>query len=87
MRRVRIDGGNIEADSGHDDRVIAAALAVYAWAEYRLPELRAKKWTYAYSAEVEKKGGEDPMDGLLAKFMKLNKIAVKDGIDNDVRTA
>jgi Terminase RNaseH-like domain len=77
-RRLRNDGGNIEASTGHDDRAIAAALAVYAWAEWRIPELKAKGWTYDHAMSVEKHGGEDPVNGLVRKFLALQKIQVKD---------
>lgn len=87
MRRIRIDGGSIEADSGHDDRVIAAALAVYAWGEWRLPELRAQGWTYERAQAIERQGGEAPVDGLVRKFLQAQKISVKDNVENDVRTA
>ena len=85
-RRLKVDGGNIEADSGHDDRAIAAALAVYAWAEWRMGELKAKGWTYEHAMTVEKQGGEDAIDGLLRRFFAEKKITVKDKLEMDVRT-
>lgn len=87
MRRIRIDGGSIEAESGHDDRVIAAALAVYAWGEWRLPELRAQGWTYERAKAIEVQGAPDPVDGLVRRFLQTQKIHVKDAIENDVRVA
>lgn len=87
MRRIRIDGGSIEAESGHDDRFIAAALAVYAWGEWRLPELRAQQWTYDRAKAIETQGGEEPVDGLVRRWLQTQKIQIKDVMDNDVRTA
>jgi hypothetical protein len=87
MRRIRIDGGSIEAESGHDDRVVAGALAVYAWGEWRLPELRAAGWTYDRAQAIERQGGEEPMDGLVRRWMQTQKIQVKDVVEMDVRTA
>lgn len=81
MRRIRVDGGSIEADTGKDDRVIAAALAVYAWSEWRLPELRSKGLTWERSQTIEKQGGEQAADGLVRRFMQIKKIEIKDRAD------
>lgn len=76
-RRLKIDGGNIEADTGHDDRAIAAALAVIAWSQWIQHTLKRQGHTYAHSMNIEKKGGEDPMNGLVRRFMLSKNIQVR----------
>ena len=63
---------------------VASALAVYAWCEWRMPELKAAQWSYERAKLVEHAGGEDPADSLIRRFMALKRISVK---DIDVRTA
>lgn len=80
MRKLVIsDTENIEAAENYDDsRPTAAALAVNAWVKWALPKLRNDRWTYAHAMEVERMGGEDPVSGLLNRFMQMKKIAVRD---------
>ena len=83
MRKIVIsETENIEASGAyHDDKVVAAALAVYAWAEWLVPKLRAQQFTLVRSERIEKNGGEDPMNALLRRFMKERKIAVRDDLE------
>lgn len=77
-RLLRVDGGSIEAASGHDDRAIADALAVYAWAEWRMRELKSKNWTHDRSRQIERDGGEEPMGRLMRNFMDKKKITMRE---------
>lgn len=81
MRTMERDKDNplsIEASgSNHDDRVIAGALSYYAWWEWRRGELQAQGMTYARAQQIDAQGGEDPMDGLLRRFLKDKKIIVR----------
>lgn len=80
-RKITIDGGTIQASGrGKDDRVVAAALAAYAWAEWRRPELKAQGHTYEYAQTVEEKGGEDQVTALWRRFLKDMKIKMPDEI-------
>lgn len=78
-RKINIDGGSIGAyGRGKDDRVIAAALANYAWVEWRQPELKSKGHTFDYAQVLEEKGGEDQVSVLWRRFLKDMKIKMPD---------
>ena len=89
MRKIVItDTENIEAQGAyHDDKPVAAALAVYAWAEWLVPKLRASRFTLEHAKEIERHGGEDPVNGLMRKFMAERRIIVKDDLELDIRRA
>lgn len=80
MRKLVVTSGeSIEATSNYDDsRPVAAALALYAWAEWLVVKLRQDQFTKAHSELIERQGGEAPVDGLLRRFMQANKITVRD---------
>lgn len=89
MRKIVIsDTENIEASGAyHDDKPVAAALGVYAWAEWLVPKLRGQHFTFAHAQEIEKNGGEDAVNGLLRKFMAQRKIVVRDDTAMDITRA
>lgn len=76
---VVADTEAVEATSNYDDsRPVAAALAVYAWAEWLERRLILENFTRARALEIEKQGGEPAVDGLLRRFMQANRITVHD---------
>lgn len=73
------EGGGIAASGRNkDDKVIAAALATYAWAEWVKPQMSAQGHTYEYVKMIEEKGGEDIVSNLFRRFLKEQKIKVHD---------
>lgn len=75
------ESGGIAASGRHkDDKVIASALATYAWAEWVAPQMKASGHTYDYVKLVEEKGGEDPVQNLFRRWLKEMKIKVRDDI-------
>ena len=83
MRKIVIsETENVEASGAyHDDKPVAAALAIYAWAEWLVPKLRAQQFTLVRATQIEKNGGEDPMNTLLRRFMQEKKIVVRDDME------
>lgn len=77
MRKIVIDEGHIGAPPGrHDDRVFAAGLAFWAWDERVRPQLLAEGRTLENERRTEETGGIDPVQGLVAKFLKDAQINV-----------
>lgn len=80
MRRTVIEGGSIEASGrGKDDRVMAAALASWAWEQWVRPGMKANGRTY----EEEQKRfatGQDRNIGraIMSQFLEQKKIKVRD---------
>lgn len=80
MRKLIVaDTENIEAQENYsDNRPYAAALAVYAWSKWLQKKYTLDHWTYERAQTVERQGGENPMDGILQRFMDQRKITVRD---------
>ena len=80
MRKLVVTTGEaVEATTNFDDsRPVAAALAIYAWTEWLERRLVLENFTLARARDIEKQGGEPPMDGLLRRFMQANRITVHD---------
>lgn len=77
MRRIVNDEGHIAAEGSHkDDRVVAAALAYEAYRSWMWQRLRNMNMTYAYSDQIERQGGEMPIDRHVMNFLKKQGIAV-----------
>lgn len=74
------EGGGINASGRNkDDKIMAAALASYAWTEWVMPQMKANGHTYDYVQVIEQKGGEDMVSVLFKKFLKDMKIKVPQG--------
>ena len=71
-------GGIAASGRNKDDKVIAAALAGYAWAEWVAPQMKAQGHTYEYVKLIEEKGGEDIVSNMFRRFLKEMKIKVPD---------
>jgi len=79
MRGVVLEEGSVEATGRRkDDRPVAAALMFWAWEKWVQPKLIAEGLTWERSQQIEKQGGEDPVDGLVRRFMQARGIRVKD---------
>jgi hypothetical protein len=77
MRTLVNNDGSIAADGGkNDDRVMTAALAHECWRKWLWQKLRGEGLTRAYSAEVEARGGEQPIDRLVINYLKKANIQV-----------
>jgi len=77
MRTLVNNDGSIAADGGkNDDRVMTAALAHECWRKWLWQKLRGEGLTRAYSAEVEHRGGEQPIDRLISNYLKRANIEV-----------
>ena len=79
QRTVIADTENIEPSGDvHEDKVVAAALAIYAWSQWLMRPLLVQHFTYERAQKIEQQGGEDAMDGLLRRFYAQRKITVRD---------
>lgn len=76
MRRLANEDGHIEASEGHDDHVMAAALAYETWQKWLAPKLRSLHMTRARAAEIEVKGGDKPITQLMINYLKRSNITV-----------
>lgn len=77
MRTLVNSDGSIEADGGkNDDRVMAAAMAYECWRKWLWARLRGEHLTRARSAEIEARGGEQPIDRLVVNYLKTANIQV-----------
>lgn len=84
MQSLVIKEGNIEASGRkHDDRVVAAGLACWAWKKWIERECRVRGLTYAKSLEIEKNGGEDRVDALVQRFMREKNISLHDTLEKE----
>jgi hypothetical protein len=77
MRRIVNDEGQIGGEGrSKDDRVMAAALAYQGYNLYALPMLKAMGLTLARSAEIDQRGGTEPVDRLIVNFLRKQNIKV-----------
>jgi hypothetical protein len=80
MRRIVNDEGHIGGEGrSKDDRVMGAALAYQGWGMYAQPKLRAMGLTMAKSATIDANGGNEPVDRLIANYLKRVNIGVPVG--------
>ena len=77
MRRIVNDAGHIGAEGrSKDDRVIGAMLAYQAWNTWVQPRVRAIGMSLAKSADIEEKGGTEPMDRVITSYLKRMNISL-----------
>ena len=77
MRRIVNDDGHIGGEGrAKDDRVMAAALAYQGWNNWCQPRMRAMNMTLARANEVDQRGGTEPVDRLIANYLKKVNISV-----------
>jgi hypothetical protein len=77
MRRIVNDEGHIGAEGrAKDDRVMGAALAYQGWNMWVQPRLKAMNLTLARSAEIDERGGTQPVDRLIGNYLKRMNISV-----------
>src|SRR6266849_2932483 len=77
MRTLVNQDGAVAADGGkNDDRVMAAAMAHECWRKWLWSKLRGEGLTRAYSASVEERGGELPVDRVISNYLKRCNIEV-----------
>ena len=80
MRRIVNDEGHIGGEGrSKDDRVMGAALAYQGFGMYAQPKLRAMGLTMAQSASIDARGGTEPVDRLIANYLKRVNIGVPAG--------
>lgn len=75
---IETDGYIGAPSSKNDDRVFGAALSYYGWDMNVRPALAAQRLTKAAVLDIEKRGGADPVQGLITRFLKDANIMVKD---------
>jgi len=69
------DEGHIAAEGrAKDDRVMAAALAYQGWNTWAQPRLRAIGLTRAKAADIDERGGVEPVDRMIQNYMKRMNI-------------
>jgi hypothetical protein len=77
LKTLKNEDGSIEAEGGkNDDRVMAAALAHEMWRRWMWARLRGERLTRARSAEIEHRGGEQPIDRVVINYLKTCNIQV-----------
>jgi hypothetical protein len=76
-RRIINEDGDIRAEgSENDDRVIAAALALEGYRLRIVSRLKASGMTFARAQEIERMGGEAPIDRVVINYMRRMSITV-----------
>ena len=77
MRRIVNDEGYIGAEGrAKDDRVMGAALAYQGWNMWVQPRVKAQGLSVQKSAELEERGGTDPMERVISNYLKRVNIKV-----------
>ena len=77
MRRIVNDEGHIGGEGrAKDDRVMAAALAYQGWNIYAQPRVKALGLSMQRSAEIDQRGGTEPVDRLIVNFLRKQNISV-----------
>ena len=80
MRRIINDEGHIGGEGrSKDDRVMGAALAYQAWNMWVQPRCKAMNLTMARGAEIDERGGTEPVDRLIVNYLKRVNIGVPAG--------
>jgi hypothetical protein len=77
MRRIVNDEGTIGGQGrAKDDRVMGAALAYQGWNMWAQPKLKAMGMTMKAAAEIDQRGGTEPVDRLVVNYLKRMNIGV-----------
>ena len=77
MRRIVNDDGHIGGEGrSKDDRVVAGALAYQAWQMWVQPKMQALNLTRARAAEIDERGGTEPVDRLIVNYLRRQNINV-----------
>jgi hypothetical protein len=77
MRRIVNDEGYIGGEGrAKDDRVMAAAMAYQGYNMFAQPLLKAMGLTRARAAEIDERGGTEPVDRLIVNFLRKQNIKV-----------
>jgi hypothetical protein len=80
MRRIINDEGHIGGEGrSKDDRVMGAVLAHQAWNSWVQPRCKAMDLTMARGAEIDERGGSEPVDRLIVNYLKRVNISVPTG--------
>jgi hypothetical protein len=80
MRHVVNDEGHIGGEGrSKDDRVMGMALAYQGWNLYAQPKCNAMGLTMARAAEIDERGGTEPVDRLIVNYLKKQRITVPAG--------
>ncbi len=80
MRRIVNDEGQIGGQGrAKDDRVIGAALAYQGFNLWCQPKLKSMGLSMARAAEVDARGGTEPVDRLIVNYLKRVNISVPTG--------
>ena len=80
MRRIINDEGHIGGEGrSKDDRVMGAAMAYQAWNMWAQPRVKSMGLTMARAAEVDERGGTEPVDRLVHNYLKRVNITVPTG--------
>lgn len=77
MRRIVNDEGHIGGEGrAKDDRVMGAALAYQGWNMWVQPRVKAQGLSVQRSAQIEERGGTDPIDRTITNYLKRMNITV-----------
>lgn len=77
MRRLVNNDGSIAADGGgNDDRAVTAAMAHECWRKWLQPMLIGMRLTREKALEVDRRGGDQPIDRLVSNYLKRSNIVV-----------
>jgi hypothetical protein len=80
MRHIINDEGHIGGEGrAKDDRVMGAGLAYQGWNLYVQPRCAALGLTMARAAEIDERGGTEPVDRLIVNYLKRVNIGVPAG--------
>jgi hypothetical protein len=76
MRRLVNNDGSISADGGgNDDRAVTAAMAHECWRKWLQPMLIGMRMTREKALEIDRRGGDQPIDRLVSNYLKRMSIA------------
>lgn len=77
MRRLVNKEGSIEAEGGgNDDRAVTAAMAYECWRKWLQPMLIGLRMTRERALEIDKRGGDQPIDKLISNYLRRSNITV-----------
>lgn len=77
MRRLVNNDGSIAADGGgNDDRAVTASMAHECWRKWLQPMLIGMRMTRERAMEIDRHGGDQPIDRLVSNFLKKQNIKV-----------
>ncbi len=77
MRRLVNNEGSISADGGgNDDRAVTAAMAHECWRKWLQPMLIGMRMTREKAMEIDRRGGDQPIDLLVLNYLRKSNILV-----------